>query len=901
MASSAELSFAIRAVNEASRTLRDVQGDIERIGDHAERSRGPLGGMGDTLRNVGTIAAGVFSANVLSAGVSAVTGFVGGAVNAAKDLGESLNAVNVVFGDSARKILDWGQKNATAFGLSSREFNQLVTPLGAMLQNYGFSADEAANQSIELAKRAADMASVFNVDVGEALGAIQAGLRGEADPLEKFGVGLNAAAIESKALAMTGKDVASSLTDQEKKAASLALIMEQTSDVQGDFASTSGELANSQRIAAAKTEELQAKLGEKLLPVTLLITQAKLKLTEAIVNQVIPAVERMLVVFDEEIRPVLEDVAAVVQEHLAPAFVLGLQTIQDALTPVVQFIVDNKPILIAAITAIGVGILIALGPGAVAIAAIVGLITVLGLVRENWDAIKAKVQEVLDDITARIPAFNVISDVVTYVAGIVEDQVGDIIDYIQSIITVAEEVISFFNNVFKGDWEAAWQDVKDIATGILNLFLDYLQLGFLDEIVARLVAAAPVLLQKGQELLGAIWDGFKRYWDDVVYWYYVGFPLLVLNTIGDVLTTLYPKGFELLKGLLDGAQDFYLNTLLPWWAGLPLVMLGALGDLSLLLLGAGRQIVAGLKQGIAEAWDGFIDWLWDKIAELPGVLLDFFGITSPSRLMAEIGGNLVLGLALGMKDRMEDIWRAIREVRLALLSTIDEQTRQMLLDELRKLIEDWNAIIGGAQPLPGIGVPGTPNPPAPLPGGLPPNPPPVSGGLPPGTPPAEFTGIPANWEEAVNTLLGRAGAFDEFWAITQHVPTMWTQIARDLNHLYSSQGGMMAVLRDHWGLTGPMGAFALYDRFAVHDFMETLRQHGLAFRYGGVVPGPLGMERLALVHGGERITAHDSPRWQQQMAPIVHINISAIDGASVQRIAPQLAAAIRKEWQREMF
>ncbi|MQA17739.1 MAG: hypothetical protein GEV09_27820, partial [Pseudonocardiaceae bacterium] len=44
------------------------------------------------------------------------------------------------------------------------------------------------------------MASVFNVDVSEALDAIQAGLRGEADPLERFGVGLTDAAVRAHAV-----------------------------------------------------------------------------------------------------------------------------------------------------------------------------------------------------------------------------------------------------------------------------------------------------------------------------------------------------------------------------------------------------------------------------------------------------------------------------------------------------------------------------------------------------------------------------------------------------------------------------------------------------------------------------------------------------------------------------
>ncbi len=62
----------------------------------------------------------------------------------------------------------------------------MAVPIGALLQNMGMGLDATADNTTKLTQRAADMASVFNVDVSEALGAIQAGLRGEADPLERF-------------------------------------------------------------------------------------------------------------------------------------------------------------------------------------------------------------------------------------------------------------------------------------------------------------------------------------------------------------------------------------------------------------------------------------------------------------------------------------------------------------------------------------------------------------------------------------------------------------------------------------------------------------------------------------------------------------------------------------------
>src|SRR3970040_1753858 len=56
--------------------------------------------------------------------------------------------------------------------------------------------------TLALSAAAEDARSHFNPDVNDALAAIQAGLRGEADPLERFGVRLSQAAVKAKALEM---------------------------------------------------------------------------------------------------------------------------------------------------------------------------------------------------------------------------------------------------------------------------------------------------------------------------------------------------------------------------------------------------------------------------------------------------------------------------------------------------------------------------------------------------------------------------------------------------------------------------------------------------------------------------------------------------------------------------
>jgi hypothetical protein len=231
----------------------DLVSDLKDKGfKEAESSMGKLGSAANTA--------------ALAIGAGLVAGAVK-AVDAASDLAESSNAVAKVFEKSAGTISDFGDQAAETVGLSKREFNELATSTGSLLKNFGMSTDKAADSTVELAKRAADMASVFNTDVGTALNAINSGLRGEAEPLRAFGVSLSDATVKAKAMEMGLYSGTGALDEQAKAAATMALIMDQTASVQGDFADTSGGAANAQRILKAEMENVTAELGSALLPV----------------------------------------------------------------------------------------------------------------------------------------------------------------------------------------------------------------------------------------------------------------------------------------------------------------------------------------------------------------------------------------------------------------------------------------------------------------------------------------------------------------------------------------------------------------------------------------------------------------------------------------------------------
>jgi hypothetical protein len=192
--------------------------------------------------------------------------FLKDSVRAFSDLVESANAVEVQFGKAASVITDFGAIAAESVGLAQSEFQQLSIATGALLSNFTKSSQGMARETVTLTQRAADVASVFNVDVTVALQAFQSAIQGQSRPIRQFGVLMDDFSVRQKAVELGLAATTAEVGQQDKAAARLALIYEQTEKTAGDFAATSGELANQQRIVSKQFEDAKAVLGEALAP-----------------------------------------------------------------------------------------------------------------------------------------------------------------------------------------------------------------------------------------------------------------------------------------------------------------------------------------------------------------------------------------------------------------------------------------------------------------------------------------------------------------------------------------------------------------------------------------------------------------------------------------------------------
>jgi len=278
--SSRQLRTAHKSTEDATDDLKRAQGDLARAADRAgdelsEAGRKGISGFrSNVVGGVKSFALpliGAFAAlgigNIVADAFRTAKDFVLGSIDIASDLNESVNAVGVSYGDAADAVLKLGENSAQAFGLSKRDLNSYATQFSGFVKTIAGEGGNVAGTLEQLVGRGTDFASVFNLEVADALQLFQSGLAGETEPLRKYSIDLSAAAVEAYALANGIGDGTGALTEAQKVQARYGSLLAQTSAVQGDFVNTGGELANMNRKNTATWDDLQAKIGSAFLPV----------------------------------------------------------------------------------------------------------------------------------------------------------------------------------------------------------------------------------------------------------------------------------------------------------------------------------------------------------------------------------------------------------------------------------------------------------------------------------------------------------------------------------------------------------------------------------------------------------------------------------------------------------
>lgn len=185
------------------------------------------------------------------------------AVEATQRFERNILALQQVFEEVTPQLRAF-TKEVENYGLSQSQAAQASVFLGSVLKQYGFSAQESADQTERLVTLAQDLATTYGYDVQEALLAITALFRGEFDPIEKFGVAMKQNEINARLAAEGLGDLEGEALNYASAQTRLTMLFERAGDSVGAYSRAINTLYGAQQQLGAVIGNLQVAFGAPL-------------------------------------------------------------------------------------------------------------------------------------------------------------------------------------------------------------------------------------------------------------------------------------------------------------------------------------------------------------------------------------------------------------------------------------------------------------------------------------------------------------------------------------------------------------------------------------------------------------------------------------------------------------
>lgn len=594
-----------------------------------------------------------------------VAGF-GFMIKSASDLNETMTATESVFGSSAKDIKAWAKTADRSLGMSQESALQAATTFAGMGKTAGLAGNDLVGFSTELTTTAADLSSFWNMPSGQVLDDLRSGLAGESEPLRKYNIFLTEADVAQRAMLMSGKANADQLTAGEKIAARAALIQEQLGDAQGDFAKTSGGLANKLRILNARVKNVAAAFGALLLPYALRLTNAFMKLAD----------------WFDKLSP------------RSKGLVLILLALAAAIGPVLIAIGLMLPAIALLLGPLG---LVILAVGLLAAAFATDFMGIRGIIMDVVDALASLSRyfkrafdsgESVKALTAALPeplqkvgrAFFLVADAVGDLvaafkkngfSGLLDALPGELGQVWEALKILASEGFGKLKEAFLGipwtdigldalelgktafaaiPWGDIWDNVSNFFTGLWDKFQNYNYNSLGQTVGAKLREAVttvgPTLISVGGDIIKSIKKGLEGAdWLEVLKWVAL-IPVAIPLAIVGAATVLIPKGKDFIVGLLEGLGVNW-ETVTTWFNSRDEAAVMAIGNLTETLLQKGKDLIDGVRDGAANKWQVFNTWLGNRGAAA------ILWIGDLSSTLLNKGKNLIQGFRDGALDKWD--------------------------------------------------------------------------------------------------------------------------------------------------------------------------------------------------------------------------------------------------------
>lgn len=257
----AKLEIGSQAYNEKVRDLRKLRGELD---NHRKGIRGiqkSWGGMQSAVKGLAApIAAAMATERIIAFGQELY------ALNTEMDAMARKNAQ--VLGDQLGYVTGEAERNAAAMGLTKGAYIDATAAAADLLVPLGFTRQSASEMSVEITNLSGALSEWTGgqQDATQVSEVLRKAMLGEREGLKGLGISISEADVKQRLL-REGKDKLTGSAEQQAKAeATLALIMEKSSDAQEAYATNTDSALRKQNEMNASMSEAKERLASSLAP-----------------------------------------------------------------------------------------------------------------------------------------------------------------------------------------------------------------------------------------------------------------------------------------------------------------------------------------------------------------------------------------------------------------------------------------------------------------------------------------------------------------------------------------------------------------------------------------------------------------------------------------------------------
>lgn len=570
---------------------------------------------------------------------------------AGADLEQSIGGIETLFKESADQVIANAKRAYQTAGMSANDYMELTTSFSAsLLSSLGNDTAKAADVADMAMTDMSDNANKMGTNMEDIKNAYQGFAKQNYTMLDNLKLGYGGTQNEMKRLLEDARKITGVTYDIDN----LADVYQAIHVIQGELditgttakeaASTISGSLNAMK-AAYQNVMGNLALGEDIGPSLnalkeTTVTFVRDNLLPAAVN-VVSALPTALVSLAAQLAaPMLHaGVQAVLSlaAGLTSAIPELLREATKALEGIVNAIITGVPALINA-----------------------GMLLLNGLAQGLLEAVPellAALPGIVDNLTTTLAAFlpQFISAVNLLVMGVAQA----LPTAIQQIVAVLPTLIDSLINVLL----TLMPEIVDAGLALLSaLVADLPEIisavaaaipEIVDAIVNAIISSIPLLIDAGIQLLTMLVGNLPAIINGIV----AALPTIINSIVNAVLGNiplLIRSGIQLFVALVSNLPAIISGVV----AAVPQIIDAIVGGFAGgfdAMANIGLNLIKGIWSGISDA----AAWLKSKIAGFFGGVVDsirdFFGIHSPSRLMAGIGKNMALGIGVGWEDTFPDI------------------------------------------------------------------------------------------------------------------------------------------------------------------------------------------------------------------------------------------------------